>query len=163
QKGTVLRNRADVVFLVNGIPVALAETKAAEKADAIAIGVSQIRRYHGETPEMFVATQVFEVTQLLDFFYGVTWNTSRKNLFNWKDEQPGNYERKVKAFFDRGRFLRLLREHLVFLTREDVLTKIILRQHQTRAVEKGVERARDPDRRRGLIWHTQGSGKTLTM
>jgi len=68
QKGTVVRNRADVVFLVNGIPVALAETKAAEKADAIAIGVGQIRRYHGETPEMFVATQVFEVTQLLDFF-----------------------------------------------------------------------------------------------
>ena len=56
---------------------------------------------------MFVATQVFEVTQLLDFFYGVTWSTSRKNLFNWRDEQEGNYENKVKAFFNRPRFLRL--------------------------------------------------------
>ena len=44
-----------------------------------------------------------------------------------------------------------------------MLTKIILRQHQTRAVEKAVDRARDPARRRGLVWHTQGSGKTLTM
>src|SRR5437870_5047752 len=53
QKSTVFRNRADVVFLVNGIPVALAETKAAEKQDALSIGVGQIRRYHRETPEMF--------------------------------------------------------------------------------------------------------------
>jgi len=163
QKGTVFRNRADVVFLINGIPVALAETKAAEKADGLAIGVDQIRRYHRETPEMFVATQVFEVTELVHFFYGVTWNTSRKNLFDWRDEQPGNYERKVKAFFDRARFLRLLREYIVFLSKDDEITKMILRQHQTRAAEKVIDRVHDPAKRRGLIWHTQGSGKTLTM
>ncbi len=88
QKGVVFNNRADVVFLINGIPVALAELKNATKQDGMSLGVDQIRRYHRETPEMFVATQVFEVTQLLDFFYGVTWSTSRKNLFNWRDEQP---------------------------------------------------------------------------
>ncbi len=99
---------------------------------------------------MFVATQVFEVTQLLDFFYGVTWNTSRKNLFNWRDEQPGNYESKVKAFFDRPRFLRLVRDYIIFMTENDELTKKILRQHQTRAVEKVIERVADPAKRRGL-------------
>ena len=163
QKGTVFRNRADLVFLVNGIPVALTETKAAEKPDGLSIGVGQIRRYHRETPEMFVATQVFEVTELVRFFYGVTWNTSRKDLFDWRDEQPGNYERKVKAFFDRGRFLRLLRDYIVFLSKDDMLTKVILRQHQTRAVEKVIERVHEPGKHRGLIWHTQGSGKTYTM
>jgi type I restriction enzyme R subunit len=112
---------------------------------------------------MFVATQVFEVTQLLDFFYGVTWSTSRKNLFNWRDEQSGNYENKIKAFFNRPRFLRLLRDYIVFVTENDELTKKVLRQHQTRAVEKVVQRAVDPAKRRGLVWHTQGSGKTLTM
>jgi type I restriction enzyme R subunit len=163
QKGVVFNNRADVVFLINGIPVALAELKNATKQDGMALGVDQIRRYHRETPEMFVATQVFEVTQLLDFFYGVTWNTSRKNLFNWRDEQPGNYESKVKAFFNRPRFLRLVRDYVVFMTENDELTKKILRQHQTRAVEKVIQRVADPAKRRGLIWHTQGSGKTLTM
>ena len=138
QKSTVFRNRADVVFLINGIPVALAETKDAGKQDGLSLGVDQIRRYHRETPEMFVATQVFEVTQLLDFFYGVTWNTNRKNLFNWRDEQEGNYENKVKAFFNRPRFLRLLRDYVVFVTENDELTKKVLRQHQTRAVEKVV-------------------------
>jgi type I restriction enzyme R subunit len=163
QKGVVFRNRADVVFLINGIPIALAELKDTGKQDGLSLGVDQIRRYHRETPEMFVATQVFEVSQLLDFFYGVTWNTSRKNLFNWRDEQPGNYESKVKAFFNRPRFLRLVRDYVIFMTENDELTKKILRQHQTRAVEKVIQRVAEPTKRRGLIWHTQGSGKTLTM
>ncbi len=162
-KGVVFSNRADVVFLINGFPVAIAETKAATKRDAVAIGVEQFRRYHRETPEMLIAPQVFEVTQLLDFFYGVTWNTSRKNLFNWKEEQEGDYEQKVKAFFDKERFLRVLRDYIIFLSKDDELSKLILRQHQTRAVEKVIQRVYEPTKRRGLVWHTQGSGKTLTM
>lgn len=163
QKGTVFSNRADVVFLINGIPVAITETKSASKREGLADGVEQIRRYHRETPQMFIATQVFEVTQLLDFFYGVTWSTNRKNIFNWREVEPGNYEQKIKVFFDRERFVRLLRDYIVFLTKDDELTKIILRQHQTRAVEKVIARIDDPASHRGLIWHTQGSGKTLTM
>lgn len=107
--------------------------------------------------------QVFEVTHLVGFYYGVTWNLTRKNLFNWKEEVEGDYECKVKAFFDRERFLRVLRDYVVFLTKDDELSKVILRQHQTRSVEKVVERVYDSQKRRGLVWHTQGSGKTLTM
>jgi len=156
-------NRADVVFLINGIPVALAETKGAGKPDGIAIAIDQIRRYHRETPELVLTTQVFEVTQLLDFYYAATWSTSRKNLFNWKEEQPGDYESAVTSFFNPTCFLKLLRDYIIFLTKDDELLKVILRQHQTRAVEKALDRALDPQRHRGLIWHTQGSGKTLTM
>lgn len=122
-------NRADVVFLINGIPVAVAETKAANKTDGLAEGVDQIRRYHRETPEMFIAAQTFEVTALHNFFYGATWSTSRKNLFNWKDVESGNYERKIKTFFDRDRFLQILKDYIVFLAKDDELTKVILRQH----------------------------------
>ena len=163
QKNPRDRNRADVVFLINGIPVAVVETKSAHKRDGLAEGVDQIRRYHRETPEMFTTPQLFGVTQLLDFFYGVTWNTSRKNLFNWKADDPANYEDKVKTFFEPARLLKILRESIIFLSRDDELTKVVLRQHQTRAVEDVVERVYDPTKRRGLIWHTQGSGKTLTM
>ena len=171
QQNAAQRNRADVVFLINGIPVAIVETKNAGKPDGLALGVDQIRRYHNETPEMFTTAQLFGVTQLLDFFYGVTWNTSRKNLFNWKiDEVPMirgagglNYEQKVKTFFNRDRFLKVLQQSIIFQSKDDQLTKIVLRQHQTRAVEKVIERVHDPNKRRGLIWHTQGSGKTLTM
>ena len=163
QKGVVHRNRADVVFLINGIPVAIVETKSASKQDGLAEGVEQIRRYHNETPEMFTTAQLFGVTHMHDFLYGVTWNVSRKNLFNWKTDEPTNYEEKVKTFFDRDRFLKVLQESIIFQSRDDTLTKVVLRQHQTRAVEKVIERVHDPNKRRGLIWHTQGSGKTLTM
>ncbi len=163
QQNTAHRNRADVVFLINGIPVAIVEAKNAGKPDGLALGVEQIRRYHSETPEMFATAQLFGVTQLLDFFYGVTWNTSRKNLFNWKIDEPTNYEQKVKTFFNRDCFLKVLQQSIVFQSKDDQLTKIVLRQHQTRAVEKVIERVHDPNKRRGLVWHTQGSGKTLTM
>ena len=163
QQNAANRNRADVVFLINGIPVAIVETKDAGKRDGLALGVEQIRRYHNETPEMFTTAQLFGVTQLLDFFYGVTWNTNRKNLFNWKTDETTNYEQKVKTFFNRARFLKVLQQSIIFQSRDDQLTKIVLRQHQTRAVEKVIERVQDPNKRRGLVWHTQGSGKTLTM
>ena len=163
QQGVVHRNRADVVFLINGIPVAVVETKSANKRDGLAEGVDQIRRYHNETPEMFTTAQLFGVTQMFDFFYGVTWNVSRKNLFNWKTDESASYEEKVKTFFDRDRFLKVLQESIIFQSKDDALIKVVLRQHQTRAVEKVIERVRDPNKRRGLIWHTQGSGKTLTM
>jgi type I restriction enzyme R subunit len=156
-------NRADVMFVLNGIPVALVETKGAAKGNAIDVGIDQVRRYHRETPELLTAPQVFDVTRLVDFYYGVTWNLDRKNLFNWKDEEAGNFERKVKRFFGRERFLKLLRDWIIFYKRDDELRKIVLRQHQTRAVEKVVERALDPEKRHGLVWHTQGSGKTFTM
>lgn len=171
QEGTRFPNRADAVFLINGIPVAVAETKGEGVAEGLAKGIDQIRRYHNQTPEMMISSQVFEVTELWNFWYGVTWNTSRKNLFDWKEEssnddgevKEGNYERKIKTFFDRQRFLQILREYIIFITKDDQLTKVILRQHQTRAVEKVIQRVQDPNKRHGLIWHTQGSGKTLTM
>ena len=163
QKGVVHRNRVDILFLINGIPVAIVETKSANKRDGLEEGVEQIRRYHRETPEMFTTAQLFGVTQMLDLYYGVTWNINRKNLFNWKIDEPGSYEAKVKTFFDRERFLKVLRESIIFQSKDDALTKVVLRQHQIRAVDKVIERVHDPDKQRGLIWHTQGSGKTLTM
>lgn len=156
-------NRADVVFLINGIPVALVETKAAHKREGMDEGIIQVRRYHRETPEMVTLPQIFDVTHLIHFYYGVTWNLDRRNLFNWRDEEPGNFEKKVKRFFDRKRFLTVLRDYIAFLRKDDELTKIILRQHQIRGVEKVIDRVADPAKKRGLVWHTQGSGKTLTM
>lgn len=163
QKSVVHTNRADVLFLINSIPIVVVETKSANKTDGLSLGVDQIRRYHQETPELFTTAQLFGVTQLTDLFYGVTWNTNRKNLFNWKADEPTNYEQKVKTFFDCERILQVLQRSVIFQSKDEQLTKLVLRQHQTRAVDKVIERVNDPNKRRGLIWHTQGSGKTLTM
>src|SRR5690606_10362087 len=72
-------------------------------------------------------------------------------------------EAKVKTFCAIPRVLAFLKEYILFAEKDEELNKYILRQHQTEGVEKVVARALDPKRRRGLVWHTQGSGKTFTM
>ena len=156
-------NREDVVFFINGIPVAVIECKNATKDEAIAIGVDQLRRYHRETPELMVSQQLFTATESIGFSYGVTWNTIRRNIFNWKSEEIGNLEAKVKSFCDIQHVLDLLKKFILFAEQNEELNKFILRQHQKTAVDKVVERALDPVKTRGLVWHTQGSGKTYTM
>lgn len=156
-------NREDVVFLINGIPVVVIECKNATKDEAIAIGVDQLRRYHRETPELMVPQQLFTATESIGFSYGVTWNTIRRNIFNWKSEEIGNLEAKVKSFCDREHILDLLKKFILFAEQNEELNKFILRQHQKTAVDKVVERALNPTKTRGLVWHTQGSGKTYTM
>ena len=155
--------REDVVFLTNGIPVLVIECKNANKDEAIALGVDQIRRYHRETPELFVSQQLFTATDAIGFSYGVSWNTVRRNIFNWKDEEVGKLEAKVKSFCAIPQVLAFLKDYIVFAEKDEELNKYILRQHQTGAVEATVSRALDPKRARGLVWHTQGSGKTFTM
>jgi type I restriction enzyme R subunit len=155
--------RQDVVFLINGIPVLVIECKNANKDEAIALGVDQIRRYHRETPELFIPQQLFTATDAIGFSYGASWNTVRRNIFNWKHEEVGKLEEKVKSFCAIPQVLAFLKDYIVFAEKDEELNKYILRQHQTGAVEATVNRALDPKRTRGLIWHTQGSGKTFTM
>ena len=155
--------REDVVFLINGIPVLVIECKNANKDEAIALGVDQIRRYHRETPELFVSQQLFTATDAIGFSYGVSWNTVRRNIFNWKDEEVGKLEVKAKSFCAIPQVLAFIKDYIVFAEKDEELNKYILRQHQTGAVEATVSRALDPKRTRGLVWHTQGSGKTFTM
>ncbi|KJU84910.1 type I restriction-modification system subunit R [Candidatus Magnetobacterium bavaricum] len=154
--------RADVACFVNGIPVFIAETKAAHKTDGIAEALDQIRRYHNEAPEIMAVLQLYSLTHIIRYYYGATWNTSRKGLLNWKDEQQGDFEALVKTFFDKERIIKVLDAFILFTRQDDELKKVVLRPHQMRAVRRIVERARS-DKKRGLIWHTQGSGKTYTM
>lgn len=155
--------REDVVFLVNGIPVLVIECKNASKDEGIALGVDQIRRYHRETPELFVPEQLFTATDAIGFAYGVTWNTVRRNIFNWKHEEVGKLEAKIKSFCAIPQVLAFIKDFIVFAEMNEELNKYILRQHQTGAVEAVISRALDAKRKRGLVWHTQGSGKTFTM
>lgn len=156
-------NRADVIFLINGIPVAIVENKNPKLADAIVRGLGQLRRYEAETPEMLVAPQVFNVTHLIQYYYGVTWNYARQGVYNWKARPEESYREAVQTFFEPGHFHRLLRDWILFYVKDDELRKTVLRQHQTRAVEKVLDRCAEGTKRRGLVWHTQGSGKTFTL
>lgn len=158
------RIRIDVAFFINGIPILLVETKSAMKIEGIADALDQVRRYHREGPELLALMQLYTLTHQLHFHYGPTWNTSHKSLFNWREEiAEGDFETLVKSFLHPQRLTRLLTDFILFTRRDDELSKVILRPHQMRAVERLVRRAADTNKHRALIWHTQGSGKTYTM
>ena len=140
-------NRADVMFVVNGVPAAIVEHKNPTDADAIERGLTQLRRYELETPELLGTAQLFNVTHLLDYWYGVTWNLSRRYMARWKESPEESYRFAVQSFFEPNDFLRTLRDWVLFYVEDGEMRKTVLRQHQ----------------RRGLVWHTQGAGKTFTL
>jgi type I restriction enzyme R subunit len=155
--------RLDIVFLINGIPVLFIETKSSDKIEGMSEALEQVKRYHRECPELLAVLQVYALTHIVRYYYSGTWNTSERFLFNWREESGGDFEHLVKTFFDRERIVKLLVDFMMFTRQDDALQKVILRPHQMRAVGKILERAEHPAKRRGLVWHTQGSGKTYTM
>lgn len=155
--------RPDIVFLINGFPVFLVETKASHKLEGMAEALEQVKKYHRECPELLAVLQVFAITHILKYYYSATWNTSSKLIFNWKDELEGDFETLVKTFFDRERVVKIITDYILFTRQDDELKKVVLRPHQMSAIHELVERAASEEKKRGLIWHTQGSGKTFTM
>ena len=156
-------NRADVLFLINGLPVAIVEHKNPKDGNAMERAVVQLRRYEAETPELLTAPQLFNVTHLIDYWYGVTWNANRRFIARWKERGEESYRFAVQAFFERTDFLRTLQHWVLFYVEDGETRKSVLRQHQRKAIDAVVARCADPAKRRGLIWHTQGSGKTFTL
>ncbi len=156
-------NRADVIFVINGLPVAIVEHKNPKDGGALDRAVKQLRRYEKETPELLAAPQIFNVTHLLDYWYGVTWNANRRYISKWKQTPDEEYRFAVQSFFEPTDFLRTLQHWILFYVEDGETRKSVLREHQRRAIDKIVARCADPDKTRGLIWHTQGSGKTFTL
>ncbi len=156
-------NRADVMFVVNGIPVCIVEHKNPTDGRAIERGITQLRRYEIETPELIAAPQLFNVTHLLDYWYGVTWSATRRDMARWKQKPEETFRFAVQSFFERTDFLRTLEHWILFYVEDSETKKSVLRQHQRRAIGAVVDRCADPRKTRGLVWHTQGSGKTFTL
>ncbi len=156
-------NRADVMFVVNGVPVCVVEHKNPKDGGAIERGITQLRRYEKETPELLGAPQLFNVTHLLDYWYGVTWNANRRFMARWKQEREETYRFAVQSFFEPTDFLRTLQHWILFYVEDGETRKSVLRQHQRIAIDKIVARCEDSAKKRGLVWHTQGSGKTFTL
>lgn len=156
-------NRQDIVFLINGIPVIDLECKNLITSEGVDKALDQIRRYHLESPELLAVEQGFLASEGMRLEYGVTWNTIRRNIFTWKGDKVGELENKIKTFFDIKHILNLVEKYIMFIEKDEELVKLVLREHQANAIEAVLTRALRDDATRGLIWHTQGSGKTFTM
>jgi type I restriction enzyme R subunit len=156
-------NRQDIVYLINGIPIIDLECKNLITKEGIDKALDQIRRYHNESPELLAVEQAYLASEGIRLEYGVTWNTVRRNIFSWKGDKVGELEHKIKTFFDISHILNLIEKYIMFIEKDEQLSKLVLREHQANAVEAVLTRAVKDDATSGLIWHTQGSGKTFTI
>ncbi len=158
------RRQADVILFINGFPIGIIENKSPAIEEPEEEGFAQIKLYTKRIPELIKYTQFYAVCYGIRLHYGPTWNYEIKTFYKWKTENKYNFEKLSKTFFHPKEILRTLEDYVVFLTIDDEVHKYILVPHQRRAMKKIVKRTLlEKDKDRGLIWHTQGAYKTLTL
>lgn len=158
------KRRLDIVLFINGIPIIDFELKSPTILEAEEEAFEQVKIYNDNLPELFKYLQFYAVSEGLRLFYGPTWKYESKTFYRWKTESGFNFEKLVKTFFDREEVLKTLQSFIVFMTIDEELQKYIFKQHQRRTIRKIIKRVlEEKDKKKGLIWHTQGAYKTLTM
>jgi len=153
--------RFDIALMVNGIPLVVIEAKTStqEQIDYTE-AINQLLRYHRDAPQILRYLAFVCATDGFTFKYD--W-TDPKRYFNWRNKEADPLEASVKGLFQRAQFLDFIQNFIVFEKTHEKITKKIAMQQQFNAVNRIVRRVLHEDVDRGLIWHTQGSGKTLTM
>ena len=173
---TVVENsekRPDVVLFVNGLPLVVVELKSPsrEETDASA-AYRQLRNYIHEIPSLFIYNQILVMSDLTTSKAG-TITSGEDRFMAWKT-RDGGYENTQYAQFDtffegifqKERFLDILQNFICFNVDGANTFKILAGYHQYFAVKKAVEstcHAAVTDGKGGVFWHTQGSGKSLSM
>jgi type I restriction enzyme R subunit len=170
------KRRLDVVVFVNGLPLAVFEIKnPADETATIRDAFQQLQTYKGEFPTLFSFNEILVATDGLEARAG-TLTADWDRFMPWRtvegrDVAPLSVPQLdvlVAGMFDKSRLLDLLRSFVVFEDDGRSVAKKIAAYHQYHAVNKAVDctlRAASPkgDRRIGVVWHTQGSGKSLSM
>lgn len=160
----------DVVVHINGIPVVVIELKSPLNGkDKSGEAFDQIRQYERDIPRLFFSNVFNIVSDGTNCLYGATGSPS-KFYGAWGDPFPGKADEFTDALskglwslLDPSRLLDLIAHFVVFEATRTGKIKKVCRYQQFRAVNKIVSRIIEGKHRRGLIWHTQGSGKSLTM
>lgn len=173
---TVVENserRADVVLFVNGLPLAVVELKSPSRTETDASeAYRQLCNYQHDIPSLFIYNQVCVMSDLTVSKAG-TLTSGEDRFMEWKTKD-GSYENTQAAQFDtffeglfeKARFLDILRNFVCFNVDGERTFKILAGYHQYFAVRKAIastERAAKTDGKGGVFWHTQGSGKSLSM
>lgn len=161
---------ADVVVLVNGIPLVVIECKSPINAkDKTGEAFEQIKQYERDIPRLFLSNCFSMVTDGTAVLYGATGSPS-KFYADWRDPWPkadsdfaNALDKGLWCLLEPSRLLDLIAHFIVFEQTDSGTIKKICRYQQFRAVNKIVDRVVEAKHSRGLVWHTQGSGKSLTM
>lgn len=185
--GTTQHIIPDIVLFINGIPLVVVECKSPSIPEPIQEAVTQIRRYSNgrgsELPEgsnRLFTYNLFTVATSRETAKASTIGGREEHYLEWKDpypipfsainpegQPPDSQQKLVCGMLTPGHLLQLLRNFSVFRENDQGRKiKVVARYQQYRAVQKILERLRSdrlPRDKGGVVWHTQGSGKSLTM
>ena len=165
--------RPDIILFLNGLPVVLVELKSPSREETDASeAYRQLRNYMQEIPSMFVYNAICVMSDQLTSKAG-TITSGEDRFMEWKTKD-GDYENTQYAQFDtffegifqKERLLDIIKNFICFSNEGINSFKILAGYHQYFAVRKAVEstkKATITDGKGGVFWHTQGSGKSLSM
>ena len=170
--------RPDVVVFLNGLPLAVFELKnPVDEASSLDSAFRQIQTYKKQIPLLFRTNCLLVVSDGLSARVGsliadwerfMPWRSVTGKADDFTPRGHVELETLLKGVFEKSRMLSLIRDFTVFADKGDGLSKIIAGYHQFFGAHKAFRRAIEAsspegDRRIGVIWHTQGSGKSLSM
>lgn len=173
---TVVENsekRADIVVFLNGLPLVVIELKSPSREETDASDAyRQLRNYMHEVPSLFVYNAFCVMSDMATSKAG-TITAGEDRFMEWKTKD-GNYENTQYAQFDtffegifeKNRFLDILKNFICFNVDGEKTFKVLAAYYQYYAVKKAIEStkyATATDGKGGVFWHTQGSGKSLSM
>lgn len=168
--------RPDLVLFVNGMPLAVLELKNPGDGEAtLDSAFNQLQTYKQQIPSLFRTNAVLVASDGLEARIG-SLTASEERFMPWRTVNgedhvpPGvpELDTLLRGVFDRATFLKLIRDFTVFGDRGEGPFKIVAGYHQYHGAQKALAEAidatrEDGDREIGVIWHTQGSGKSLLM
>jgi type I restriction enzyme, R subunit len=177
----------DIVLFLNGLPIVVIEAKSPKVKEPIPEAIEQLLRYseqrgsRGEgSAQLFYYNQFVVTTCRQQAKFGTITTHNENNFYRWSDpypltlddldhgdSSPNDQQRLVAGMLDRRNLLDIISTFTLFSSNsKGELIKIVGRYQQFRAVKLAVKRileGKNPRERSGIIWHTQGSGKSLTM
>lgn len=165
--------RPDIILFINGLPLVLMELKSPAKDEVGAENAyNQIRNYMQDIPSLFYYNAICVISDLSTNKAG-TITSGFDRFMEWKTKDGNNEEISYAQFdtfyegiFQRERLLDILKNFILFSGSSTKRFKILAGYHQYFAVHKAVEKAivaTKTDGKGGVFWHTQGSGKSLSM
>ncbi len=180
-EGNAENIRPDMLVFLNGLPIVDIEAKSPVASTIISYenAIDQIKRYERNARRLFLPNCFNIATDGLKAVYGATYSP-KQYFFKWREENNNNEKNDIvgtrqclvptmeleitlDALLSPDKLLDIIKNFILFEKENEKLVKKIARYQQMRAANKIVERVKSGDVKRGLIWHTQGSGKSLTM
>lgn len=168
------KRRPDIILFINGIPLVVIELKSLSN-DSVGIkeAYTQIERYKYEIQDLFKYNSFIVISDGVNAKAG-TISSNEERFMSFRsidgvaiaDTNSLMMEVLTRGMLSRERVLELTQDYILFLESRDEKIKILAQYHQFFAIKKALEKtadARSNDGKIGVVWHTQGSGKSLTM